>query len=95
MRKISKEKKRKWLEAIDKLLRHYQGKEKLDDCPICGDCGTCIWIELEKKYCHDYATEKFSTNFRANLFQCENPEWMKDSIKRLKRWKRILKGGKG
>ena len=94
MRKISKRKKQRWLEAIDKLLRHYQGKKRIYHCPICGNCKTCIWIELENIRCYDYALKKFSTGLPALLYLYENPEWIKDSIKRLKRWKRILKGRK-
>ena len=62
------------LSDIDKLIRHYEGKEKVDRCPLCigTPCSSCLWIIIEgidcecfaKKLCGNYGAVSYRRDLR-------------------------------
>lgn len=86
-----------WLKAIDKILEAYESNKRIEECPLCllaediddynsldddyskrRYCAFCPWILFEGKECTDDLP-----GFRRSTFS--------ERIKRLSRWKRIIK----
>lgn len=59
-------------------------------------CECCLWVIFEKQECQEYLYERFprlAKKYKHVAFvRKERPRiWVKDSLKRLKRWERLLK----
>jgi len=96
---MTKEEKQLWLEAINYLVEYYKGKRKLDWCPFCAvvkqlykkdSCDKCLWHKFECVCCDYYAQLNFGKPV-FTLRKSRNYVWVKDSLERLKRWKKLLK----
>jgi hypothetical protein len=97
---------KKILEAIDRLLYHYEGIKPIDYCGLCNSFLNCVhsdynwqmsscpWIAFEGEKCHAYAGRIIEGFVPAQLFSWTNPVWVKDSVARLKRWKKLIEGQK-
>jgi len=98
---MTKKEKKAWLEAIDQLEKYYKGEIELAVCPLCSvslahssveksDCYDCLWVKFEGEHCDCYAYLKFG-NVATTLRRRRDPAWVEDSLRRLRRWKRLLK----
>lgn len=98
IRRMSVMKINQWLSAIGKLLRHYEGKVKLNRCPLCDitsgklGCGSCPWKVIEKTDCFLFAIKIYGwgtpTHFRSNL---QFKKWKTLRLLQLRSWREIFK----
>jgi len=79
---MTKKEKKLWLEAIDQLRQYYHSV-----------CNKCLWTRFEGKNCLLYAEEKFGGDV-LKLKWYRVPGWVKDSLKRLDRWEKLIREGK-
>ena len=81
--RISNEHAKESIEGMKKLIYAYQHPgERLDKCPICGDCDTCPWMILTDSDC--------DRNYYWQIIQ--SPRRRANRIKQLKRWIAIYEG---
>jgi len=94
-----------WLKAIKELELYYKGEIDLEGgrCPLCDVvdklymshlCYQCLWYQFEGMHCDNYARRHFKEEVIA-LRDEKNSKWIKDSLKRLNKWKKLLKERKG
>ena len=91
-----------WLSAIGKLIKHYEGKVRINHCPLChvsrrshspGDCcWLCLWEIIEGVDCEDFAKELYGVRrasvYRSNL---RFKKWRIIRLGQLRNWKKIFK----
>lgn len=80
--------------AMKQLLRHYQVKEFVDECPLCSTtlCGQCVWTTQTKTDCVRYyeawkkrrGIEGRGLGHARNMLN--NLKWNRFRIIQLKRW---------
>lgn len=77
--KMSKKKRKVWIEACEKLLEWYQtGKNNLGNCPFCETIGNvgyegcyrCIWMWFTGMPCTDYVSAIKGDFIKTNEEEC-------------------------
>ena len=86
-----------WLSAIGKLLRHYEGKVRINYCPFCDvlpgwGCSPCPWEVIEGISCEGFARKLYghtgANRYRSDL---RFKRWRIIRIGQLRNWKKIFK----
>lgn len=87
-----------WLSAIGKLLRHYEGKVRLNRCPLCDvvtvfGCSSCPWKIIEGMQCEDFARKLYGEG--ADVVYCRGglkkyKRWRVARLGQLRNWKKIF-----
>lgn len=83
-----------WLSAIKMLITHYEGKARINGCPLCEcpSCNDCLWNIMEGMSCEDLCVKlyghRWATYYRDHL---QFRKWRRARLTQLPRWKKILK----
>lgn len=94
IKRMSEKRIKRWLSDIDKLIRHYEGKAKVDRCPLCVGihCRNCLWVIIEGIDCEDFAFKLYgnwgASGYRRDL---RNKKWRNARLIQLPQWKKILR----
>lgn len=96
--KMPKETIDEWLVAIERMLNHYSGKQKLvehEECPLCfPECDDCLWEIIEEIHCSDMVTKIYDDEELAIEEVRDNlrfKKWRDLRLRQLKKWKSIMK----
>ncbi len=101
---MTKKQAKKWLPIVRELREYYEGKNDKHsgvDCVLCikskveddSHCCRCPWCLIDGVNCVGYFAENFkSSNFFTPIYdrRTRTTFWTKDSIKRLKRWEKLM-----
>lgn len=86
-----------WLPLVNKMIKHYKGKGKVDRCPFCKvisgtGCSYCLWVIIEGWDCEAFNKELYG-NWGAALRRRDlrYRKWRVIRLEQLPRWRRILK----
>lgn len=97
IKRMSTKRINQWLSAIGKLLKHYEGKVRVNRCPFCDVtswCDSCPWKIIEGMRCEDFAQELYGASGDAS--NCRNglkryKRWRVARLGQLRNWKKIFK----
>jgi len=83
--------KKKWIEAIDLLERHYKGEDCLDgDCPLCDitlHCNYCLWRLIEGMSCVSMRSHLGYQRPVNTIRNKRYKRWVTMRLKQLPEWK--------
>lgn len=98
IRKMSVKRINQWLSAIGKLIKHYEGKVRIKDCPLCmvfngKGCEPCLWRIIEGEFCWKlknrlYGLDHCVGHYRKDL---RFKKWRIIRLGQLRNWKKIFK----
>ncbi len=87
-----------WLSAIGKLIKYYEGKVRIDGCPLCKvpqqakkttRCDRCLWEIFESTTCICFQKKN---KIWGDMPQVrDSKRWQTLRIPMLKNWKKIFK----
>ena len=94
IKRMSKERIKRELDSINKLILLYKGGKKLNNCPLCAfaACDNCLWNIIEGMNCDVFAGTLYKKP-DAEYFRNDRRfrKWKDARLAQLPRWRRILK----
>ena len=94
IKKMTENEIKEWLRKINELTLHYEGKKRVDHCPLClnVNCDNCLWSIIEEMACDEYSIKLYGHDDPVVLREdLRNKKWRNARLTQLPQWKKTLK----